>query len=210
MPEFICPSCTSKLRLKDSQLGRRVRCRCGYVFRAVNNEQPAEPPQPYIEPQQPVKVSPVNADLGGSPRESHHSERSGSRTATEKGVTAYSADKPGPDPKLVDPWAQAANPYGQPIVQHYSVRVPYYVAPHKSRVAAGLLGIFLGCWGIHNFYLGHVGLGIAQCCLTILGIITACFVVGIFLLLAVSMWTWIEAIMCFAGARLDSDGRVLV
>ena len=26
--------------------------------------------------------------------------------------------------------------------------------PEKSRVAAGILGIFLGCLGIHKFYLG--------------------------------------------------------
>ena len=24
----------------------------------------------------------------------------------------------------------------------------------KSKIAAGLLGIFLGCFGVHNFYLG--------------------------------------------------------
>ena len=27
----------------------------------------------------------------------------------------------------------------------------------KSKMAAGLLGIFLGGWGIHNFYLGYTG-----------------------------------------------------
>ena len=32
----------------------------------------------------------------------------------------------------------------------------------KSKMAAGLLGIFLGGWGIHNFYLGYTGKGIAQ------------------------------------------------
>lgn len=32
--------------------------------------------------------------------------------------------------------------------------------PIKSKVAAGLLGIFLGGLGIHKFYLGKIGLGI--------------------------------------------------
>ena len=32
--------------------------------------------------------------------------------------------------------------------------------PIKSKVAAGLLGIFLGGLGIHKFYLGKIGMGI--------------------------------------------------
>lgn len=30
----------------------------------------------------------------------------------------------------------------------------------KSKVVAGILGILLGGWGIHKFYLGKVGAGI--------------------------------------------------
>ncbi|WP_438351662.1 TM2 domain-containing protein [Paenibacillus sp. FA6] len=32
--------------------------------------------------------------------------------------------------------------------------------PTKNKVAAGLLGIFLGGFGIHKFYLGKIGMGI--------------------------------------------------
>lgn len=32
----------------------------------------------------------------------------------------------------------------------------------KSKIAAGLLGIFLGAFGVHNFYLGYTGKAIAQ------------------------------------------------
>lgn len=34
--------------------------------------------------------------------------------------------------------------------------------PIKSKVAAGLLGIFLGGIGIHKFYLGRIGAGVAS------------------------------------------------
>ena len=37
----------------------------------------------------------------------------------------------------------------------------------KSKMAAGLLGIFLGSWGVHRFYLGYTGIGIAQIAVTI-------------------------------------------
>jgi TM2 domain-containing membrane protein YozV len=37
---------------------------------------------------------------------------------------------------------------------------PSYVINPKSKVVAGLLGIFLGGIGAHKFYLGRIGLGI--------------------------------------------------
>lgn len=65
----------------------------------------------------------------------------------------------------------------------------------KSKMAAGLLGIFLGGWGIHNFYLGYTGKGIAQILVTLL----TC---GIG-----SLWGLIEGIMILAGSiTTDANG----
>lgn len=58
----------------------------------------------------------------------------------------------------------------------------------KSRLAAGLLGIFLGGLGIHNFYLGNTGRGVAQIFVTL-------FTCG-----AGSLWGFIEGIMILAGS----------
>ncbi len=46
--------------------------------------------------------------------------------------------------------------------QWVAVPVPHQVtaAPRKSKIAAGLLAILLGDFGVHKFYLGQVGLGI--------------------------------------------------
>jgi TM2 domain-containing membrane protein YozV len=41
-------------------------------------------------------------------------------------------------------------------------------AQPKSRVTAGILGILLGGFGVHRFYLGYTGVGIAQIAVTIL------------------------------------------
>lgn len=51
--------------------------------------------------------------------------------------------------------------YGQPVA-------PAGYA-QKSKLAAGLLGIFLGCFGVHNFYLGNTGKAVAQLLLTVIG-----------------------------------------
>ena len=50
----------------------------------------------------------------------------------------------------------------------------------KSRLCALLLGIFLGHLGIHNFYLGRIGRGLAQCLLRVFGFIF--YMVGLFAL----------------------------
>ncbi|HUR44255.1 MAG TPA: NINE protein [Candidatus Saccharimonadales bacterium] len=79
---------------------------------------------------------------------------------------------------------------------------PPLVAPNdyqKSRLVAGLLGIFLGGMGVHRFYLGYIGIGIAQI------IVTICtFGVGHF-------WGLIEGILILTGSTIttDADGYPL-
>ena len=41
----------------------------------------------------------------------------------------------------------------------------------KSRLVGGLLGLFLGSIGVHNFYLGHIKKGVAKVILTIISIV---------------------------------------
>ena len=80
----------------------------------------------------------------------------------------------------------------------------------KSKIAAGLLGIFLGCFGVHNFYLGYTGKAVAQLLLTIFGWILAIFVIGIFMCAAAGIWSLIEAIMILAGSiNKDANGNLL-
>ena len=69
----------------------------------------------------------------------------------------------------------------------------------KSKLAAGLLGIFLGGLGIHNFYLGYTGKAVAQ---LILGICCLGTVSGI--------WGLIEGIMILIGSiDCDAQGKKL-
>lgn len=68
----------------------------------------------------------------------------------------------------------------------------------KSKMAAGLLGIFLGAWGVHNFYLGYTGKAVAQLILTLV----TCGIAGI--------WGFIEGIMILTGSiKTDAKGNLL-
>lgn len=66
-------------------------------------------------------------------------------------------------------------------------------AEQKSKLTAGLLGIFLGGLGIHNFYLGYTGKAIAQIALSL------CFGVG-------AIWGLIEGIMILTGS-INKDAK---
>ena len=72
----------------------------------------------------------------------------------------------------------------------------------KSKMAAGLLGIFLGAFGVHNFYLGYTGKAVAQLLITIL----SCG----FLAFASSIWGLIEGILILTGSiSVDANGNPL-
>jgi len=70
------------------------------------------------------------------------------------------------------------------------------VAPageQKSKLVAGLLGIFLGGLGIHNFYLGYTGKAIAQI------VLSFCFGIG-------AIWGLVEGIMILCGS-INKDAK---
>lgn len=85
-------------------------------------------------------------------------------------------------------------PYGQAVQP-----VPVYnVAQQKSKVAAGLLGIFLGALGVHNFYLGYTGKAVVQLLMTLL----SCGTLGIIS----EIWGLIEGIQILTGS-INTDAK---
>lgn len=76
----------------------------------------------------------------------------------------------------------------------------------KSKVAAGLLQIFLGGFGVGRFYLGFTGIGALQLVLTIVGWATSWLIIGIFLLVGVAAWVFIEGIIYLAAGGRDARG----
>ena len=68
----------------------------------------------------------------------------------------------------------------------------------RSKMVAGLLGLFLGAWGVHRFYMGYTQMGIIQIVVTVL----TCGIGG--------LWGVVEGIMILTGSMdRDADGLPL-
>ena len=74
----------------------------------------------------------------------------------------------------------------------------HVLGQQKSKLAAALFGIFLGMFGVHRFYLGYIGIGLAQCLLTVL----SCFILAPF----VYIWGLVEGILVLAGS-INKDAK---
>lgn len=76
-------------------------------------------------------------------------------------------------PLLHSEQSQEQPSQSEPSSNYYPPQPPYpqnYPTPpyeQKSRVAAGILGILLGAFGVHNFYLGFTGKAVAQLLITV-------------------------------------------
>ncbi len=71
----------------------------------------------------------------------------------------------------------------------------------KSKLVAGLLGILLGAYGIHNFYLGYTKKAVTQLLICLLG---ACVAVGP---LVAGIWGLVEGIQILMGKiNVDAAG----
>ena len=100
------------------------------------------------------------------------------------------------------PMPQAGAPAAGPTVIIQQQQMP--MMPPKSKVTAALLAFFLGGLGVHNFYLGYAGRGIAQLLIMVFTgwLIIPAFIVGI--------WAFIEFILILTGSLKDAQGRPLV
>ncbi len=95
------------------------------------------------------------------------------------------------------------NTIPSPVVPPSPPQAVAYIYPQRQMVSkrnkwvAGLLGVFLGEFGIHRFYLGYTGMGILQIVLTIITFGIA------------GVWGFVEGFLCFFGAMRDVDGLPL-
>jgi hypothetical protein len=108
-----------------------------------------------------------------------------------------------PHPRAAPPQAMAPyQPAGGPPVHaaHATHAAAYHASPPLSRVAYVLLGLFLGCFGVHNFAAGYTGRGLAQLLITF----TLGWLLGLGILIT-AIWAIIEVIT----VTRDAQGRAL-
>ena len=99
--------------------------------------------------------------------------------------------------------------YNQPPIYaqqtyYQAQQQPGYGYAQKSKIVAGLLGLFLGGLGVHNFYLGYTGKAVAQLLLTLIGwiILIGPIISGI--------WALIESVLILCssyGSNWHRDGH---
>jgi TM2 domain-containing membrane protein YozV len=92
---------------------------------------------------------------------------------------------------------QAVNPAASPA-RSASVTGPGYTADKPvsplSRLAALLLCLFVGALGVHRFYVGKIGTGVAM----------------IFTLGGLGIWVLVDLIMIVVGNFTDANGKYVL
>ena len=94
----------------------------------------------------------------------------------------------------------------------------------KSKFTAAILCFFFGGFGIHRFYVGKIGTGVAMLCLYLLNLIAFFAIVAYWenfedlesiqfyalsVIGGIGVWVWVDFIMILCGAFRDKDGKIL-
>lgn len=121
---------------------------------------------------------------------------------TQSAQTPY--DQQPAQPQYTQPAYNQPPIYAQQAYYQAAQQQPGYGYAQKSKIVAGLLGLFLGGLGVHNFYLGYTGKAVAQLLLTLIGwiILVGPIISGI--------WALIEAVLILCssyGSSWHRDGR---
>lgn len=133
MATINCPTCGGAVDYRAAECGY-----CGSSFAAQSYFQVPPPPPPPNHLYGNQQAAPFNQAQGQPPYFQQHHQPYGHAQSQHY-----------------------QQPYGQPGMHQYGQ--PYYQPVYrnpKNKIAAGLLGIFLGGFGIHKFYLGRIGWGI--------------------------------------------------
>lgn len=109
------------------------------------------------------------------------------------------------NPMGAAPMGGNPNPYAQTTGPVYNPNAVYGGMSQKSKIAAGLLAIFLGCWGVHNFYLGYTKNGLIQLLVALIG---GALTFGV-ATLAIWIWAIVDAVNIFSGKMPDANGLPL-
>lgn len=172
----------------------------------------AVPPQqaPYGAPQQTPPQpqppygygAPYTPPAYGGPRQQQFCKQCG-RPLTPGAAVCVSCGVPvGAGNTFCPNCGQPTNPMAAVCVNCGAALAQAPAGEAKSKLAAGLLGIFLGSLGVHNFYLGYTNKAVAQLLICLLG----AFACGIGPVVS-AIWGLVEGIQVLTGTiKVDAKG----
>lgn len=102
---------------------------------------------------------------------------------------------------------------GTPVAQEsyqpeQTMPVDAPVGEPKSKMVAGLLAIFLGTYGVHNFYLGFTKKAVIQLVVSLAGLLLSLCTIGISCAatVGIAVWAIVEGIQIFTG-KINADAK---
>jgi len=186
--QYQCSNCGKTVQTPVGSGGKQGRCpHCSHIMTV--------PVTSTVAKDSPPMGGPASA-----------TQPSGNPFAEQTATPNYGAQAGSPFPQGQAPYGYSQPMQGGGFQQGYSGHPGGYASPgygnevwsDKSKIAAGLLGIFIGSWGVHRFYLGFVGIGLLQIFVTLI----TCGIGG--------LWGFIEGILYLTGSMdRDADGRKL-
>lgn len=99
------------------------------------------------------------------------------------------------------------HPQAQP---HWDPYAGGYRPDSNRLIITLLLWFFIGHFGAHRFYLGHINTAVVMLVLELIGFATMCFLVGYIFIIAVAIWWLIDLIMILTGQLTPTDGSRII
>jgi TM2 domain-containing membrane protein YozV len=87
---------------------------------------------------------------------------------------------------------------------------PYYPAPEKTHVVAGILALFFGSLGVHKFYLGYNQEGTIMLVGTIVSFVLCLILIGFLGLFALGIIAFVEAIIYLTKSEAEFQQTYVV
>lgn len=151
----------------------------------VTAEQPAEQQPVYTQPEEQPNGQQPNYQQQTYAQQPNYQQQPYTQQPNDQQQPNYQ-QQTYPQQTYTPPPVYQQSTYVQPMVEQ------------KSKIAAGLFGIFLGGFGIHNFYLGKTRNALIQLLLTVLSCGLLSFIP--------SIWGLVEGILILTGS-INVDGR---
>jgi TM2 domain-containing membrane protein YozV len=195
-----CPRCARVLQVDEEALGQDVECGgCSTLFVATSSESRNTSSERRKEiTTSMVPSPPTKPKAREKPKETRERPKATKEELWERGERLKEKPSSRKRDSNRDNLAYDDDDF-DPAPSHQ--RVDYRESGQKSRVTYILLGVFFGVLGVHNFYAGRIGPGVAQFLITLISIPLMFSCVGFVTIFIPIIWALVEIV------AVDEDGN---